>query len=227
MTTNPKSIYEERLRSAEWREKRTHIVHRDGHKCMNCSNSNIVQVSQWAHLNNYYYVNSLKTIMLCTEPDTNAKRRLEFFVESFDVPKGSILYYQEFETIKGRVAKVMLIGELLSIDGMNKLSWTFAKGLNVHHTYYQDGKLPWEYPDAALETYCSLCHKELHAKKKIPRLSASGEEIGFMTPCPRCSGLGWLEDYNYYQGGVCFCCGGAKYIELMEDDWQKNNYCGC
>jgi 5-methylcytosine-specific restriction endonuclease McrA len=34
--------------------------------------------------------------------------------------------------------------------------------LNVHHTYYYPGKLPWEYPDKALITLCDLCHQWEH-----------------------------------------------------------------
>ena len=33
--------------------------------------------------------------------------------------------------------------------------------LNVHHTYYERGKAPWEYPDDTLITYCERCHEEV------------------------------------------------------------------
>lgn len=32
--------------------------------------------------------------------------------------------------------------------------------LQVHHTYYTNGKMPWEYPDEALVTLCELCHEK-------------------------------------------------------------------
>lgn len=35
--------------------------------------------------------------------------------------------------------------------------------LNVHHKYYEDGRAPWEYPDAALITICEDCHNKLHS----------------------------------------------------------------
>jgi hypothetical protein len=30
--------------------------------------------------------------------------------------------------------------------------------LNVHHTYYEKGKSPWEYPDESLRCLCESCH---------------------------------------------------------------------
>lgn len=32
--------------------------------------------------------------------------------------------------------------------------------LQVHHKYYIDGAMPWEYPDEALITLCELCHEK-------------------------------------------------------------------
>lgn len=34
--------------------------------------------------------------------------------------------------------------------------------LQVHHKYYIDGNMPWEYDDDALVTLCEDCHKERH-----------------------------------------------------------------
>lgn len=31
--------------------------------------------------------------------------------------------------------------------------------LNVHHTYYLKGMMPWEYPSGSLYTFCEPCHK--------------------------------------------------------------------
>lgn len=41
--------------------------------------------------------------------------------------------------------------------------------LQVHHKYYIDGKMPWEYPDDALVTVCELCHKKEEFIKWILR----------------------------------------------------------
>ena len=34
------------------------------------------------------------------------------------------------------------------------------KTLHVHHTYYEDGKDPWDYPASSLVTLCESCHEE-------------------------------------------------------------------
>lgn len=50
--------------------------------------------------------------------------------------------------------------------------------LNVHHTYYEKGNAPWEYPPESLHTLCESCHEELEAanlafKRQIGRISPS------------------------------------------------------
>jgi hypothetical protein len=34
--------------------------------------------------------------------------------------------------------------------------------LNVHHAYYESGKMPWEYEEGMLVTWCDKCHKARH-----------------------------------------------------------------
>lgn len=34
--------------------------------------------------------------------------------------------------------------------------------LNVHHSYYEKGRKPWEYPAHSLNTLCESCHKARH-----------------------------------------------------------------
>ena len=38
--------------------------------------------------------------------------------------------------------------------------WHSDKELHAHHTYYEWGKDPWDYPDEAIKTLCVDCHKE-------------------------------------------------------------------
>jgi len=38
--------------------------------------------------------------------------------------------------------------------------------LNVHHLYYVSGRMPWEYPNAALITLCHTCHEMVGASSK-------------------------------------------------------------
>ncbi len=53
------------------------------------------------------------------------------------------------------------------------------KTLHVHHSYYQKGMEPWEYPDRALHGVCNGCHEErAEAERKLLQalfwFSASG-----------------------------------------------------
>jgi hypothetical protein len=34
--------------------------------------------------------------------------------------------------------------------------------LNVHHSYYEKGAMPWDYPLDSLHCYCQPCHQENH-----------------------------------------------------------------
>lgn len=40
------------------------------------------------------------------------------------------------------------------------------KKLNVHHTYYEKGLKPWEYPNRSLRCLCDKCHKKAHEQRK-------------------------------------------------------------
>jgi 5-methylcytosine-specific restriction endonuclease McrA len=45
--------------------------------------------------------------------------------------------------------------------------------LNVHHTYYEKGNAPWEYPEDSLHCLCETCHKRAEAER-ILLLKAAG-----------------------------------------------------
>lgn len=46
--------------------------------------------------------------------------------------------------------------------------------LHVHHGYYEQGKLPWEYPDKSYHCLCGLCHIDAEtARKEIRALAGS------------------------------------------------------
>jgi len=39
--------------------------------------------------------------------------------------------------------------------------------LNVHHTYYEKGVAPWEYPDGSMYTFCEPCHEKETREKTL------------------------------------------------------------
>ena len=62
------------------------------------------------------------------------------------------------------------------------------KTLNVHHTYYTKGAMPWEYPIESLRTFCEECHSGYHAtneklKKSLGLLHEFNlqQVLGFVT----------------------------------------------
>lgn len=81
--------------------------------------------------------------------------------------------------------------------------------LNIHHNYYIFGRKPWDYDNDALVTLCSRCHQKRHKQIKIPLYGQDKQLINPALPvCDRCNGTGYLPQYHYYMGGVCFKCHG-------------------
>ena len=98
--------------------------------------------------------------------------------------------------------------------------------LHVHHRYYIKGKLPWAYKNDCFETLCVHCHYELHQKNKIPvyrRSSLGTWEKLELTPCVRCSGAGILPQFDYFMGGICFNCYGAKFEQFITKKFKKRS----
>ncbi len=94
-------------------------------------------------------------------------------------------------------------------DSSEDYYWIFNKTLHVHHKYYNLSKYPWDYPNEALITLCSECHKDIHANNRIPLMSNFGKQICLLDRCETCFGTGTRPEYNYYMGGICFTCGGS------------------
>ena len=93
--------------------------------------------------------------------------------------------------------------------------------LNVHHKYYEIGKLPWEYTSDSLYTLCQHCHHLFHeAFKPLVYTRDENDRLLRMelTPCYRCNGVGRLPEYSHVKHGVCFRCNGERFEELIEAD---------
>jgi len=131
------------------------------------------------------------------------------------LPKGTTL---DLEEEKAKIINLLTqpYKEVKLTDSDFRLiTWVYIKGLNVHHTYYQEGLKPWQYPDDSLITYCQICHKELHDTQKIPCRDSLGNNIGELTPCSRCGGTGEFPEFYHVEEGICFRCNGAKYDEFI------------
>ncbi|MFM2049090.1 MAG: hypothetical protein RI955_1638 [Bacteroidota bacterium] len=94
--------------------------------------------------------------------------------------------------------------------------WIVHISLHVHHTYYQNGLMPWEYPNDSLLSVCWICHENIHKSEKIPVKDFLGNIIANYTPCIKCCGAGYIPKYFYRDKGICYKCYGAKYEELIK-----------
>lgn len=104
----------------------------------------------------------------------------------------------------------------------------YVNNLQVHHKYYQENLEPWDYPDNAYQTLCWNCHLALHENELVPYLDEFGnrkqcvdiagrKQDMSLTRCQRCLGAGYLPQYHYVEGGICFRCRGARYEEFISE----------
>jgi len=123
-------------------------------------------------------------------------------------------------------------------DGFTCRDCGFRSNSNhVHHNRYQKDKLPWDIDVYYLHTLCYKCHELRHKKEKIPVFEKVGEEWlevkQNFSVCNRCNGSGYLPQFNYHLGGICFKCNG-DYIdrsifkkvlnEIQQDNYQYKFY---
>lgn len=71
---------------------------------------------------------------------------------------------------------------LSDLNEKGLFTWLYARNLQVHHIYYQQGYLPWDYPDSALITLCQECHHKRHEKSSIPVIDSRGNIIDYVKP---------------------------------------------
>jgi hypothetical protein len=224
--------YQELLLHPSWRERRGEILRRDEQKCIQCANENILQETSIGALfqNGPYHsglmyrfrpLNELfgKKVLMKTETNVNDKAYIAYADKSDTGEKfAKVIAVRKRRSTYKPNADDSFLNKLLELElefPVQSLSWVYVQGLHVHHTYYQMGRLPWEYPDSALQTMCWVCHENLHRQITVPLLNEAGTEIGKLTPCSRCCGAGYFPEYKHVQEGVCFSCNGAKYIEFI------------
>jgi hypothetical protein len=228
--------YSDLLLSTEWKNKRTEIIKRDKLCCLNCNNKNVIsnlKVSQALLMTNP--TNNHVGFFLINREMFKLKTRIKCFIDSrkafwrYDFPNKNIIIYYD-DLVENNTVRLILAREIMNeeinriddtiivLDPIKKPDnsyWIFNNSLHVHHTYYQLGKNPWEYPNNSLTTLCWICHEELHSDKLIPVLDFEGNEIKKYTPCFRCHGAGEFPEYRHVENGICFRCNGAKYEELI------------
>lgn len=84
--------------------------------------------------------------------------------------------------------------------------------MHVHHKYYINKHLPWEYKNDTFITICAKCHKEIHLNSAIYVYEDTFlKDKTLLIPCEKCSGTGYLSEFHYHMQGICFKCNGNRF----------------
>jgi hypothetical protein len=210
------TTYSEKLQTPEWEKFRLEIINSKHWKCENCQNKNIEKHHQGTFLSVEPYKESKLTkseglscfiVKIVDDPWCFSAfhwTKDEDFYKKLDLNEDSKIF---FEIIKKNYAEQHQ--RIIAIQKDDE--WVYFNDMHVHHTYYQEGLNPWEYPNNSLQTLCWDCHERLHENTYIPHLDKNGKEIGKFKICNRCYGAGYLPEYFYHKSGICFECYGQRY----------------
>ena len=180
--------YLEKLNTIEWKQKREIILERDGRCCTNC------KVESSTFINGSAWRDM--TAEEKADYDLQFYSELEKYFDLYNIPKKLRMRVKPAEPMKEVADPIFL---------------------HVHHLYYINNKLPWEYDNKALITLCHNCHQLVHDVTDIPVYQTEKKDVELqLTKCNRCSGSGYLPKFHYYHDGICFGCDGNKYNEFIE-----------
>ncbi len=179
--------YLEKLSTKEWDEKRESIIERDKFTCTNC-NLKASEIKDG--------------LMYREKTDQEIKDYKKKIANSwYDSVLPEYKYEYDRDTLPDFLKNLILKPEQII--------------LQVHHKYYILDKLPWDYPEESLITLCINCHQKIHDNSSIPIFSDDTLTNQLEnTKCRTCNGSGYRPEYHYYMNGICFDCGGSRYIEL-------------
>ena len=212
--------YKEQLQDERWKEKRSQVLHRDNFTCQNCNNNKIYALANHGiivevkviyslfRMGNRYPLEHL--VIISNGQNASFCITPEFSKETLSDVVGSTVYY--FKSENRGDGQLTLSSENTVAVLIKNDTIFYARDLHVHHNYYQENKLAWEYDDNALITLCWSCHEELHKNQNIPIRNSIGDEIGNRKCCDRCMGAGFFPEYSHVQNGICFKCDGERFI---------------
>lgn len=164
-----------------------------------------------------HFVKCINDVMLLSYNGKEVKGRLFAFKFLEDLGRtnyASVSYYISGNTCNLEELKISVFFEnkcfffdFTYLHYINDAMLFKLTPLNIHHNYYMLGKRPWEYNNNALITLCSQCHQKRHLRKNTPIFTLEDKCIN-LPLCDRCQGTGYLPQYHYCMGGVCFKCHG-------------------
>jgi hypothetical protein len=228
--------YKDLLEKEEWYCKRSIILERDFKECQECKNLNIIRdtfqgnIIQMILLDNKFAADAnqgdlrfprfrlYKPKYKLLYNFNNVDYEIYAYIDGWhDLDKLNALYnskiylsYDLKDMFNVNSEKTLTVRCIENCSNSEN-KWFYVYNLHVHHTFYQDGKLPWDYPDNSLQTLCWMCHEKLHKNNTIPWINMDGDIIGEKTYCYRCHGAGIFPQYQHVQNGICFRCNGGRF----------------
>jgi hypothetical protein len=190
--------YKEKLNTIEWKLFREQILERDHFACQKCA------IWKWKRLPDEEY--QAKINLQAADQLINP---YIFLFDDADIEE--IAKEDPQRANETRAMKIKNNPPILDWYVLNDRKPLFE----VHHKDYIIGALPWEYPNSWLITLCEDCHHKVHfgdentppVLRKVYKDKTKREEV-LMNRCHRCNGRGYIWEYRYYKGGLCFDCGG-------------------
>lgn len=217
--------YTEQLKRHEWLVKRNEILKRDGEKCTNCGIDR-------PPLRKLDYSFGIKTMSELQEKGYVFQSDVNTLThENIDFTKNGRNFRCKYVGSGGKTIELSSLrfafrhldgiqtpfgfmrgGEEMICFYEDTLSLSSFVDLNVHHKYYIKDKMAWEYDGEALISLCYDCHKKVHEEADIIVYNEVGDQLLELKFCKRCGGGGYLKQYEYFKGGVCFSCGGEGVV---------------
>lgn len=172
--------YSELLEDERWANIRNKILMRDSLECLNCSNERIMKTSVLGEIISIERIQLLLEVLNTNDPRIKKLYRVKFldvFKQYQEIEIKAFYEYSEdeLEHLKGEQVFYSKAKNLSFLnteaeypvitcipDPTKRFKWFYVDQLHVHHTYYERGKQPWEYPLNSLQTLCWLCHSNEH-----------------------------------------------------------------
>lgn len=223
--------YAKLLQTSEWRNKREEILKRDKYRCIKCDNARLLENTdcklyfegrqERASLPESWVIrllDKLDTYELYFQGSlSNLPRNTRLFVKKIDNSYAELVAMATDSTCTilknlNEIEKIKVYSKNIPYDN-NNLDFFMVRGLHVHHHYYIKNKKPWEYINEALIALCEHCHHEFHESNEVKVYeNEKMEDFEFRPYCEKCGGSGYLSEYHYHCGGICFNCNGKGII---------------
>lgn len=173
--------YSDLLRKKEWITVRKQILKRDKLECQICKNLEIQKHSQKGEIIELSKKTSLLEVLNRSDPRFGYEYEVVFFDSTKNKHTSQVYAFYDYKEadLKSFTGAEIHFQNARNLDFINSnhsylivtciedLSltnrWFYVNQLQVHHSFYDSFKNPWEYPLNSLKTLCWICHKKIHS----------------------------------------------------------------